>query len=149
MTNPIRRGDVVSAIANGHFEIDAAVRQQLAAYIKDSNAYGQHVEASQGIVFDLNMGHVSIKLGHQFRGFGKLTATFSVDPDDIESVYLGLEIYDPMDMTVAVYESFLPLAISDLESGDISEFTEGLSASAKGWVDFQADNSWVTPEVRA
>ena len=148
MTNPIRRGDVVSAIANGHFDIDSAVRQQLAAYIKGSNAYGQHVEASQGIVFDLNMGHVTIKLGQQFRGFGKITATFSVDPDDIESVYLGIEIYDPMDMTVAVYESFLPIAISDLESGDISEFTEGLSASAKGWVDFQADNSWVTPEVK-
>ena len=148
MTNPIRRGDVVSAIAKGRFEIDAAVRQQLAAYIKGSNAYGQHVEASQGIVFDLNMGHVTIKLGQQFRGFGKMTATFSVDPDDIESVYLGIEIYDPMDMTVAVYESFLPLAISDLESGDISEFVDGLSASAKGWVDFQADNTWVTPEVR-
>ena len=148
MTNPIRRGDVVSAIANGRFDIDSAVRQQLATYIKGSNAYGQHVEASQGIVFDLNMGHVTIKLGQQFRGFGKMTATFSVDPDDIESVYLGIEIYDPMDMTVAVYESFLPIAISDLESSDISEFTDGLSASAKGWVDFQADNSWVTPEVK-
>ena len=148
MTNEIRRGAVVSAIVNGRFDIDAAVRQELAAYIKGSNAYGQHVEASQGIVFDLNMGHVTIKLGQQFRGFGKMTATFSVDPDDIESVYLGIEIYDPMDMTVAVYESFLPLAISDLESGDISEFTDGLSASAKGWVDFQADNSWVTPEVK-
>ena len=56
MTNPIRRRDVVSAIAKGRFEIDAAVRQQLAAYIKGSHAYGQHVEAAQGIVFDLNMG---------------------------------------------------------------------------------------------